>query len=186
MMRLVTLIVTLSRARSKVPMEKKPSVPPIPPLSVTNAHALEMIEDKLRSALDNCTDRYGSIDNELKLVTYIRSYAVKIFDLHLAAYSKYAAELKSWIPELKQISVTWTITCLANYTGVSDQEIRKYRTIIAESLDNEMALRWRDSANPLLAALTEPQSDEKQSSEYSASLATLAASSLSPLLVKVA
>jgi hypothetical protein len=184
MVRLVTLIVTPLLRCSKVLMAIKSSVPPIPSLSVSDAHALEKIEDKLRSALDNCTDRNHSIRSELKAVTYLRSYAVQIFLLHLAAYSRYTAELKGWIPELKKISVKWVINCLEEYTDASEQDIKKYGTMLLETLDNEMKLNYGKSSNPILASLAETEPESKHGRAYD--LSELAMATKSPILVAAA
>jgi hypothetical protein len=138
-------------------MEQRSSVPPIPALPVTEAHTLEAIERKLSSALENCMDRYGAIANELKTDTYMRSYVVKIFSLYLSAYSKHSTVLKHWIPELKLNSIQWVMGCLSDFSGVTEKEAKRYEKLLIATLNEYVESAFGNSANPLLAALAEPQ-----------------------------
>lgn len=149
-------------------MEQKSSVPPIPALPIAEAHALESIERKLSSALENCMDRYGAIANELKAETYLRSYVVKIFDLYLSAYSNYATVLQRWIPELKLNSIQWVMGCLLDFDGISEKDSKRCEKLLLATLDEHVKSRFENSPNPLLAALAEPQ-PAKLASTYAAS-----------------
>jgi hypothetical protein len=161
-------------------MEQKSSVPPIPALPVTEAHALEVIERKLSSALENCMDSYGAIANELKTDTYMRSYVVKIFSLYLSAYSKHLTVLKHWIPELKLNSIQWAMGCLLDFSGVTEKESKRYEKLLITTLNEYVESAFGDSPNPLLAALAEPQ-PAKLASASAASGIDIA--SASPLMI---
>jgi hypothetical protein len=136
-------------------MTKKSATPPLPALSLQQAHELEAAEHKFYRAIENCIDGYGSITHELKAETYIRSYVVKFFSIYIDAYKNFAAtNLPLWIPELKVKSIEWVIMALGNYRGVPTEKLREYFVILDETLD-EYLKTFRSSPNPLLAALAD-------------------------------
>lgn len=163
-------------------MAASQAIPPIPPLSVKQAHQLEAIEGNLARALEHCMDMYGKIANELKTKTYLSSYVVKIFVEYLQAYVA-SPNLRLWIPELKTCSVKWALGCLADYRGVTPQDIDKYADLLLDTLDNYMESTFGNSANPILAALAEVHPDAKQAGAYAR--AGIDLSSASPLLAKL-
>lgn len=152
-------------------MAKNPPVPPIPPLSVAKAHEIDAIQGKLVRVLEHCMDPDGQIGDELKVKTYLSSYVVEIFQEYLGAYVA-SPNLKLWIPELKLNASKWVLSCLSDYRGVTDEDIERYGGFLLTTLDEHVKSTFSafgNSANPILAALAEPQPNAKLASAYAAS-----------------
>ena len=164
-------------------MAKTKSIPPIPPLSVAKAHEIDAIQGKLARTLEHCMDPHGQISDELKVKTYLSSYVVKIFGEFLEAYI-FSPNLKLWIPELKLNSAKWVLTCIADYRGVTDEDVERYGKLLLATLDEHVKSTFssfESSANPILTALAKPPLDTTQADRYARAGIDMA--SAPPLLV---
>jgi DNA-binding XRE family transcriptional regulator len=132
---------------------KKPSTPPLPALSVRDAHELEAVENNFARAIEHCFDAYGCIAHPVKVDAYMRSYVVKFFSIYLSGYA--SSNLPLWIPELKGKAIEWVLTVISNYRGVGQEQLREFFRNLDESLD-EYLKAFGSSPSPILAALSAP------------------------------
>ena len=88
------------------------------------------------------------------------------------------------MPELKSNSAKWVLNCLADYRGVTEEDVERYGELLLATLDEYIKFNLGNSPNPLLAALAETQFDAKQASAHARAGIDLA--SASPLLAMIA
>jgi lambda repressor-like predicted transcriptional regulator len=84
-------------------LAKKPSL--VPPLSRSKLYELEFIETGLRGSLRMCRDNTG------KILDYLRSYAVEIFDFYNTSYESVPGYTREWKPQLMVNAIYLVMGC---------------------------------------------------------------------------
>jgi len=185
-MRLVTLIVLLSRARSKGAMGKPLEVSDMPPLSREMHLVLRQLEKRMCLDLFQCCGAY-SLDDEHAAFEYVRTAAIEFLDFFYLFYSNIPDPKfrEHWIPASEKFAFGRVLKCIKQVSVVnqyfmrSNDRIDRIKRTISDHASRVAPNRSRPPFNPPLPPEVQAQMDLARSDSVTTRIAQPLASTAS-------
>ncbi len=119
-------------------MPKKPSLPPVPPLSLETLGDVETVEEFAQAALRNCGDyRYFNAE---KAVRILRTCVVQALDIQIVYYKSLPDYRPEWIREIKEKTID-AIVGLVGTNGAKDWDFFQYE--VRQTVKEHLAAKAR-------------------------------------------